>query len=146
MSRVMLIAADKPLPCCDFQVMRTKTITIPTGQQFQVSAPAGFLVEEHSYHRHAVEELHLAMKPYQVEFSLQEDKSDLLHLKQYLAKNFTTGEDVELWNLWVGVDRDDRVFHYQKRLCDFDLEAMEQFLDATLDHGTFSQRRLTITI
>ena len=146
MSRVMLIAADKPLPCCDFQVMRTKTITIPTGEQFQVSAPSGFLVEEHSYYRDAVEQLHLAMKPHQVEFNLQTDESDLLHLKEYLAENFTTGEDAELWNLWVGIDRDDRVFHYQRRLSDLDLEAIKQFLDPTLEHGTFAQWQMTITI
>ena len=146
MSRVMLIAADKPLPCCDFQVMRTKTITIPTGQQFRVSASAGFLVEEHSYYRHAVEELHLAMKPHQVEFTLQADESDLLHLKEYLTENFTTGEDVELWNLWVGIDRDDRVLHSQERLSDLDLESIEQFLEAPLEHGKFAQHQMTITI
>ncbi len=146
MSRVMLIAADKPLPCCDFQVMRTKTITIPTGEQFQVSAPAGFCVEEHSYYRHAVESLHLAMKPYQVEFSLQANELDLLHLKEYLGRNFTMGEEVELWNLWVGVDRDDRVSHYQGKLPDLDMDAMKQFLESTLEHGTFGQSQMTITI
>ena len=146
MSRVMLIAADKPLPHCNFQEMRTKTITIPSGEQFRVSAPAGFCTEEHSYYRHAVEALHLPMKPYQVEFSVQADETDLLHLKEYLDKNFAMGEEAELWNLWVGVDRDDRVFHCQKNLSDLDMEAMERFLDVPLEHGTFSQYQMTINI
>ena len=146
MSRVMLIAADKPLPYCNFQEMRTKTITIPSGEQFRVSAPAGFRVEEHSYYRHAVEELHLTIKPHQVEFSLQTDESDLLRLREYLGEHFSPGEEVELWNLWVGIDRDERMIHYRTSLSDLDMEAMEQFLVIPLEHGKFAQYQMTIDI
>ena len=146
MSRVMLIAADKPLPYCNFQEMRTKTITIPSGEQFRVSAPAGFCTEEHSYYRHVVEALHLPMKSYQVEFSLQADETDLLHLKEYLGKNFAIGEEAELWNLWVGVDRDDRVFHHQGNLSDFDMDTLKRFLESALEDGKFGQSKMTLTI
>lgn len=146
MSSVYLIAADQPLPLCDFQEMRTKTVAIPTGEQFRISAPAGFRIEEHSYYRYAVDELNLAMKPYQYELSLEADESDLLHLKDYLLENFSTGEDVELWNLWVGVDRDDRVLRYRGELSDFDMESLKQFLESNLENGKFSQIQMTITI
>ena len=146
MSRVYLIAADKPLPLCDFQEMRTKTVTIPGGKQFRIGAPAGFQVEEHSYYRYAVDELNLEMKPYQYEFHLEADGSDLLHLKEYLAEHFSVGEEVELWNLWVGVDRDERMYRYHGKLSDFDMESLEQFLKSPLENRTFGQIKMTITI
>ena len=146
MSRVMLIAADKPLPFCDFQEMRTKTVTIPGGKQFQIGAPAGFRVEEHNYYRYAVDELKLEMKPYQYELSLEADESDLLHLKNYLEEHCSVGEETELWNLWVGVDRDDRMYRYYGKLSDFDMESLNQFLESTLEDGKFGQVQMTITI
>jgi len=146
MSKVYLIAADKPLPLCDFQENRTKTVTIPNGKRFRVTAPAGFQIQEHSYYRYEVDKLDLVMKPYQFELSLEADASDLLHLREYLVENFSAGEEVELWNLWVGVDRDDRVFRYHGELFDFDMESLEQFLEDVLENGKFSQIQMTITI
>ena len=146
MSRVLLIAADKPLPFCDFQEMRTKNVTIPSGEQFQISAPAGFLVEEHSYYRHAVDELHLHMKPYQFEFSLEAVESDLLHLKTYLTDHLIPGDEIELWNLWVGIDRSDFVCHERRTLTTLDMEAIGQLLNTTLANGKFDQFKMTISI
>ena len=145
MSCVYLIATDKLLPLCNFQEMRTK-IVVYGDTRYTISATQGFQISEHDYYRYAVDELHVTMKPHQYELSLEADESDLLHLKDYLLENFSTGEDVELWNLWVGVDRDDRVLRYRGELSDFDVESLKRFLESNLENGKFSQIQMTITI
>ena len=145
MSCVCLIAAEKPLPLCNFQEMRTKTV-VYGDTKYILSATQGFQVSEHCYYRYAVDQLNLTMKPYQYELSVEADESDLLHLKEYLSENFSAGEVVELWNLWVGVDRNDRVLRYRGELSAFDMDSLKQFLESNLENGKFSQIQMTITI
>lgn len=153
MSRVMLIAADKPLPLCDKQEERSKTVTIPMnvdsdirGTSFTVTAPAGFKVEEHAYYRPAVDGLGYEIKPFQYELDLEADETDLKHLRDYLRDHFTPGESVELWNLWVGVDQDNLPVRYAGDLADFDMETLNQFLNPMLDGGVIGQCWMTINI
>ena len=58
MSRVCLIAADKPLPLCDRQAERASAVTV-SGKAFTVSFVRGFRVAEHTYYRSAVDILKL---------------------------------------------------------------------------------------
>ena len=99
MSRVYLIAADKPLPLCDKQAERTST-TLVNGKT-TISFVRGFRVSEHRYYRHAVDALGYSIKPWQYELEVELHPDDLTHLKQYLAENFSAGETVELWSIWV---------------------------------------------
>ncbi len=125
MSRVYLIAADKPLPLCDRREERTATVGTYT-----VSALCGFSVAEHRYYRSAVDLLSLPMKPCQYEMQLECSERDLSSLRGYLAEQFSPGERVELWSLWVGIDEMPRPVRYQGELAAFDLETLEQFLAA----------------
>ena len=109
MSRVCLIAADKPLPLCDRQEERTSAVSV-NGVSHTISFVRGFRVAEHRYYRSAVDVLHLPLKPFQYELELEHHEDDLMHLKDYLSRNFRPGETVELWNIWVGVDRQDPPF------------------------------------
>ena len=153
MSRVLLIAANKPLPLCDRQAERTKTVTIPMdadskirGKTFSVTAPAGFKIEAHSYYRQAVDELGYTIKPYQYELHLEVHEDDLATLKSYLTEHFTSGEEVELWNLWVGSDRKERPLRYRGTLSDFDLDTLEQFLTFYIKDNKLNQCCITIVI
>lgn len=153
MSRVMLIAADKPLPLCDKQEERSKTVTIPMnvdsdirGKSFTVTAPAGFKVEDHAYYRPAVDSLGYVIKPFQYELDLEEHEIDLKNLMDYLLENFSCGETVELWNLWVGVDQDNRPAYLTGALVDFDMDTLKQFLNPMRGNGVIGQCRMTITI
>ena len=116
------------------------------GKTFTVTAPAGFMVEEHSYYRQAVDELGYTIKPYQYELELELHEEDLVSLKEYLSQNFQSGENVELWSIWVGIDQSGRVSHYSGCLKDFDMETMEQFLKPGLENNAPGQHRFTITI
>jgi len=145
MSRVYLIAADKPLPLCDRQNVRTSTYMV-TGKPFTISCMQGFCVAEHRYYRHAVDILEYPIKPYQYELSLELHEDDLAHLQEYLSQNFQAGETVELWSIWVGIDQSGRLPHYSGLLKDFDMEIMEQFLKPGLENGAPGQCRITITI
>ena len=145
MSRVCLIAADKPLPLCDRQEERTSTHTV-SGKPFTISFVQGFRVAEHRYYRHAVDVLNYPMKPHQYELELELHEDDLAHLKEYLSQNFRPGETVELWNIWVGIDQSGHLPHYSGFLKDFDMDTMEQFLKPGLENGAPGQCRITITI
>ena len=145
MSRVHLIAADRPLPLCDCQEERTSVITVG-GSPHTISFVRGFRVAEHSYYRHAVDVLKYPMKPYQYELELELHEMDLAHLKEYLVQNFTPGETVEFWNIWTGIDQSGSLPHYQGFLQDFDTETLEQFLNPGLENGAPGQARITITI
>jgi len=145
MSRVLLIAADKPLPLCDRQEERTSTVAV-NGKPFTISFVQGFRVAEHRYYRSAVDVLAYPIKPCQYELELELHEDDLAHLKTYLAQNFRPGETVELWNVWVGIDQSGRLPHYSGSLKDFDMETLEQFLNLGLENGAPGQCRMTITI
>ena len=125
MSRVYLIAADKPLPLCDKREERTATVG-----KFTVSALCGFHVIEHRYYRSAVDLLALNMKPCQYEMQLEYNVRDLAFLRGYLAEQFSPGESVELWSLWVGDDALPRPVRHQGCLADFAMDTLEQFLTA----------------
>ena len=144
MSRVMLIAADKPLPLCCHHEIRTKYVVIE-GKTHTISFPRGFQVSEHSYYRDCVDGLGFPMKPYQYELDLELNESDLHHLRIYLSENFSAGETVELWSIWQSNEFGKCPPHYVGTLADVDMETLEQFLwdDPTGDPG---QCWLTITI
>lgn len=145
MSCCMLLAADKPLPLCEKQEERTKTVRVE-GKIFTVSCVAGFALREHSYYRFAVDELDIFMKSYQYELELEACEEDLLHLKAYLNEHFAPGEEAELWNLWVGIDRMGAVPHYRGRLSDFEMDTLEQFVNPPHPDGGIGQCCLTVLI
>ena len=145
MSRVHLIAADKPLPLCDRQEERTSTHTI-SGKPFTISFVQGFRVAEHRYYRSAVDVFHLPLKPFQYELELELHEYDLAHLKDYLSRNFRPGETVELWSIWVGIDQSGSLPHYKGFLKDFGMETMDQFLKPDPANNAPGQCRITITI
>ena len=145
MSLVYLIAADKPLPLCDKQTERTSTVLVD-GVSHTISFVRGFCVSEHRYYRHAVDALGYSIKPWQYELEVQLYPDDLTHLKQYLTENFSAGETVELWSIWVGIDQSGCLPHAHENLINFNLETLKQFLEPGLENGAPGQCRLTITI
>ena len=145
MSRVHLIAADKPLPLCDQQEVRTSTNTV-SGKTFTISFLQGFRISEHRYYRYAVDLLEYPIKPFQYELELELHEDDLAHLKKYLSQNFQSGETVELWNIWVGIDQSSHLPHYSGSLQNFDMETLAQFLTPGLTGSMPGQCRMTITI
>ena len=144
MSRVCLIAADKPLPLCDAQAERTSVISV-TGKSFTVTALRGFRVAEHSYYRQAVEVLNYPIKPHQYELELEHHPDDLAHLLEYLRSNFTSGETLELWSIWVGTDQS-RPVRYSGGLADFDMDTLEQLLNPPEQDGAPGQCCLTVQV
>ena len=118
MSHISLIAADKPLPPCDFREYREKT-----RGRYTIGFDMGFHVEEHTYYRDAVEELGFEMKPYRYEFDLENCETDLQHLTDYLRKNLSAGEEAELWSLWVG-NGPGRLRRYRGTVDEFDMDAL----------------------
>lgn len=145
MSRVMLLAADKPLPLCDRQTERTKTVTV-AGETITVAFHAGFRVAEHGYYRAAVEELGWPMKPFVYELELEAHADDLAELKRYLAQYLVSGEAAELWNLWVGTDDLGRPTAYRGALAEFDMETLKQFLEPAHRDGGIGQCRMTVVL
>ena len=126
MSRVLVIAADKELPLCDFQ----EPCTSQSGG-YTATFDQGFKVEALNYYRQAVEELGWPMKPFQYEFALEKIEKDLENLGGYLEKNFSSGEFLELWSVWLSGDvNKKRPPRFQGRLSDFDMDTLEQFLSA----------------
>ena len=123
MSAVTLLCADRPLPLYDSGLRRTEssshggyTVSVETN---------GFSVQEHAYYREAVEELGLALKPYQYALSLRATAEDAAELRAYLAQNLRPGETVELWNLWVG-DAPGRPRRFSGALGDLAADTLEQ--------------------
>ena len=100
MSLCMLIAADKPLPLCNRQTVRTRTVDVD-GEIISISLACGFSVEEHIYYRDCVNDMGYSIKPYRYELDICEDETDLQNLKDYLNENFAAGEVAELWGIWV---------------------------------------------
>ena len=102
MSRVTLIAADKPLPLCDRREERVKVITLSGGEEMTIEYLQGFQVDDHVYYLHATQSLGLPMKFYQYELSLEPCEQDLESLRSYLHKNLSPGDRAELWSLQLG--------------------------------------------
>lgn len=123
MSRVYLIAADKPLPLCDRPSMRTRS-----SRGVSITMECGFAVEEHVYYRTAVDDLGYEMKPFRYEMQLDDAAEDLPLLREYLSAQFSPGESVELWSLWVGGE-EMRLHRYRGTFVEFDLDAMEMLLE-----------------
>jgi len=144
MSRVYLIAADRPLPLCDKQTQRTSAVRA-MGKSFTVTALRGFRVEDHSYYRHAVDMLNYPIKPHQYELELEHHPDDLTHLLEYLRTNFASGETAELWSIWVGVDQS-RPVRYSGTLADFDMDTLEQLLNPPEQDGAPGQCCLTVRV
>ena len=144
MSQVLLLTADKELPLCSRQSERTKTFPV-SGETFSVTTLSGFRVDAHSYYRSAVEELGYDMKPYRYELELECCEEDLAHLLSYLRENFACGEEVELWNLWVGGDTSKPV-RFRGELSDFDMDTLAQFLHPSPRHGSTGECCMTITL
>ena len=147
MSRVCLIAADKPLPLCDRQAERASAVTV-SDKAFTVSFVRGFRVAEHTYYRSAVDILNYPIKPYQYELELELHEDDLRHLLEYLSAHFSPGETVELWSIWVGIDNNGRLPpHYTGKLADFGMDTPEQFLKPEAASRTDpGQCRITVTV
>lgn len=145
MSRILLLAADQPLPLCDRQSERRTTVTVE-GETFTIDYVGGFLVQEHDYYSEAVDALGLTMKPHRYELELEPCEDDLKELLRYLRENLSPGSEIELWNLWVGDDDLGRVPHYHGRLADFDGETLRQFLLPPYPDGGIGQCRMTVVI
>lgn len=145
MSRVLLLAADRPLPLCDRQRPRRSTVTVK-GKPYTVEYEGGFLVQEHVYYVGAVEALNLAMKPCRYELELEPCEEDLHELLRYLRENLSPGSEIELWNLWVGNDDLGRVPHLRGQLADFDQETLRQFLLPPHCDGGIGQCCMTVVI
>ena len=103
MSRVYLLATEKELPG----------------------------LEELSYYRRAVEELGYPMKPFRYGITPEQEKADRKNLRSFLEANFTQGETLELWSVWLSGDLNKKCPpRFRGRLADFDQEALEQFMTA----------------
>ncbi|MCI8304875.1 MAG: hypothetical protein HFF52_09700 [Lawsonibacter sp.] len=88
-------------------------------------------LEPLSYYRQAVEELGYPMRPFRYELLLENKEGDLEYLRHRLEKDFSPGEVVELWSVWLSGDVNKRCPpRFRGRLADFDMEALEQLLSA----------------
>jgi len=152
-SRVLLIAADKPLPLWDRQEVRTTHRKLPdipdlgdkAGKTISYTGLRGFRVSEHNYYRSAVDALGYSMKAYQYELELEHCQPHLAHLRAYLSANLAPGQEIELWSLWVGNDHEDRPVHFRGKLSDLDLDTLDQFLNLPMKDGKLGQCRMTVT-
>ena len=144
MSAVALLCADHPLPLYDSGRRELQTST-HGGCTVSVEV-RGFAVEPSTYYRQAVEELGLEMKPCQYELVLRPTEEDAAALRAYLRRSCAPGETVELWQLWVGPDRAERLPHFRGRLADLDREALEQFDPPQPERPAPWQCRMTIEI
>ena len=126
MSQVILLAADHSLPQFASGERRIRTVSTPDGT-LRVEED-GFSVVPLTYYKSAIEDLALAMKPFRYELDLRDTPQDLLCLRSYLSAYCSPGEQIELWNLWVG-GGDDPVRHFSGAFRDFDLETLKQLLE-----------------
>lgn len=154
MSHVSLIAADKALPLCDKQEFREYARTVPGIEPITIGFTNGFLVAPHEYYRDSVDALGLEMKPFQYELGFEVCQTDLDHLLAYLRENFSPGEEVELWSLWVGTGGGIRPRRYRGRLSEFDLDTLGMLYELQYEpdpegeyaDGLISQVCLTVEI
>ena len=144
MSYVMLVAADHPLPLYDSGIRRSSASTAG-GACVQVETP-GFSIQPHQYYRDAVEALGLEMKLWQYELNVEAAEAEAEQLRAYLKRSCRPGETIELWNLWVGDDREEKIARFQGRLGDLDREALEQLCEPPTQNGCPGQCRMAVTI
>ena len=140
MSRVILLAADRPLPLLEPAFRRVRC----TGK-FTVETD-GFSVRPHEYYQSVVDELGVELKPFRHELDLEATQEDVDALRAYLADHCRPGERIELWNVWVGVNREDRIPHFQGELADLALDTLEQLCSLPMERDCPGQCRLTVTI
>ena len=126
MSQVILLAADHSLPQSVSGERRVRTVSYPGGTL--TVEENGFSVAPNAYYRAAVEDLALDMKPFRYELDLRDTPHDLRCLRAYLTAHCVPGEQVELWNLWVGGEPL-RVCRFSGNLKDFDLDTLQQLLE-----------------
>ena len=100
----------------------------------------------HAYYREAVEELGLNMKPWQYELNVEAREDEAALLRDYLNKHSIPGEQVELWNLWVGEDRGETVPCYRGRLADLDSHALDLLCNPPMEQDGPGQCRMIVTI
>lgn len=107
---------------------RTRLVSTPSGT-FSVDED-GFSVAEHQYYRRGVDLLDLRLKPFPYELNLQAAPQDLHWLRTYLESSCIPGEQVELWNLWVGAeDTPCRVLRFAGPLAAFGLDTLKQLYE-----------------
>ena len=126
MSAVTLLAADRPFPLYAAQTRRARTVSTDFGPL--TVEEDGFSVQEHIYYRWAVEELGLTIKPFRYELDLRAAEGDVSQLRSYLETHCARGEQVELWNLWVG-DAPGRVRRFSGMLSELALDTLEQLAE-----------------
>ena len=136
MSAVTLLAVDHPLPQCAARTRRVRTVSTDGG--LLTVEEDGFSVQKHAYYRWAVDQLGLTLKPFQYELDLRATQDDAEQLRAYLEENCTSGEQVEVWNLWVG-DEPGRVRRFSGELSAVAVDTLEQLEER-------SQTCLTIRI
>ncbi|WP_294476151.1 hypothetical protein [uncultured Intestinimonas sp.] len=141
MSAVTLLCADRPLPLYGSGLRRME-IRSQGGDTVRTETE-GFAVRALDYYRPAVEALGLDRKPCPYELNLCATEEDAAALRAYLERNCAPGEAVELWRLWVGVDREARVPCFRGKLSGLDAETLEQLAPPRI---ALWQCRLTIEI
>lgn len=128
MSQVSLLAADRPMPLYASPERRTRLVSTPSGTL--TVDEDGFSVAEHQYYRHGVDILALRLKPFQYELNLRDTPQDLRWLRTYLESSCVPGEQVELWNLWVGAeDAPCRVLRFSGSLAALGLDTLKQLYE-----------------
>ena len=75
-----------------------------------------------------------------------ESLTSLEHSGELYALDVTPGETVELWHLWVGDDREEKIPRFRGRLADLDREALEQLCAPPPQNGCPGQCRMAVTI
>lgn len=140
MSRVILLAADHPLPLLEPAFRRVRKVGRYTMET------DGFSVQPHLYYRPAVDELGLELKPFQYELDLEATGEDAAALRDYLTGHCRPGEQIELWSLWVGPDRKSRAPSFRGSLADLETDTLEQLCSPPMEGDCLGQCRLTITI
>lgn len=114
MSCVYLLCADHPLPSYG-----------PKARRLIHDAEDSFSVRPLEYYCSAVEDLGLSMKPCRYELGLRATGQGAALLRNYLSLHCTTGEQVELWYLWVG-EVNVRAFRLAGSLANLDTDTLKQ--------------------
>ena len=140
MSRVILLCADHPLP---LYAAQTRRVYFHRGVRYEEE---GFSVQPHVYYRPAVDNLELSMKPHRYELDLRATEQDAALLRDYLRQSCIPGEQVELWNLWIGDDREETIPCYRGRLADLDGDTLDQLCNPPMHNDCPGQCRMIITI
>ena len=128
-----------------YDSIRRSSASTAGGACVQVETP-GFSIQPHQYYRDAVEALGLEMKLWQYELNVEAAEAEAEQLRAYLKRSCRPGETIELWNLWVGDDREEKIARFQGRLGDLDREALEQLCDPPTQNGCPGQCRMAVTI